>query len=103
MRSEQAGVKANVFLLADYGFPAYATTVVVHWTRRCAERKAAVAAFVKATAEGWRSYLANPAPGNALIRKENPEMTDDQLAYSLTALKTPAWSPAATPPPWASA
>ena len=51
------------------------------------ERKAAVAAFVKASAEGWKSYLADPAPGNALIKKDNPDMTDDQLAYSVAKLK----------------
>ncbi|HEY9067164.1 MAG TPA: ABC transporter ATP-binding protein, partial [Burkholderiaceae bacterium] len=36
---------------------------------------------------GWKSYLENPAPGNALIKKDNPEMTDDQLAYSVAKLK----------------
>ena len=44
-------------------------------------------AGVKASAEGWKSYLADPAPGNALIKKDNPEMTDDQLAYSVAKLK----------------
>ena len=82
----QAGVKANVFLLGDYGFPAYSTTVSC-MEKTVRDRKAALAAFVKASAEGWRSYLVDPAPGNALIRKENPAMTDDQLAYSLAALK----------------
>ena len=38
--------------------------------------------FVRASAEGWKSYLANPAPGNALIRKDNPQMTEELLAYS---------------------
>jgi NitT/TauT family transport system substrate-binding protein len=37
--------------------------------------------------EGWKSYLADPAPGNALIKKDNPNMTDDQLAYSVSKLK----------------
>ena len=37
--------------------------------------------------EGWKSYLADPAPGNALIKKDNPNMTDDQLAYSVAKLK----------------
>jgi NitT/TauT family transport system substrate-binding protein len=37
--------------------------------------------------EGWKSYLANPAPGNELIKKDNPNMTDEQLAYSVTKLK----------------
>jgi NitT/TauT family transport system substrate-binding protein len=51
------------------------------------ERSKQVAAFVKASAEGWKSYLADPAPANALIKKDNPNMTDDQLAYSVAKLK----------------
>ncbi len=83
---QKAGVKANVFLFGDYGFPAYSTTVSC-MDKTVKERKAAIAAFVKASAEGWKSYLADPAPGNALIKKDNPAMTDDQLAYSLAKLK----------------
>jgi NitT/TauT family transport system substrate-binding protein len=51
------------------------------------DRSKQVAAFVKALMEGWKSYLADPAPGNALIKKDNPNMTDDQLAYSVAKLK----------------
>ncbi len=83
---EKAGVKANTFLFGDYGFPGYSTTVSC-LDKTVKERKAAVAAFVKASAEGWKSYLANPAPGNALIKKDNPNITDDQLAYSVAKLK----------------
>ena len=33
-------------------------------------------------------YLyGNPAPGNALIKKDNPDMTDDQIAFSIEAMK----------------
>ncbi len=83
---QKAGVKANAFLFGDFGFPAYATTVSC-MDKTVKERKAAVAAFVKASAEGWKSYLADPTPGNALIKKDNPAMTDDQLAYSVAKLK----------------
>ncbi|HEX4235997.1 MAG TPA: ABC transporter substrate-binding protein [Caldimonas sp.] len=83
---EKAGVKANAFLFGDFGFPAYATTVSC-MDKTVKERRAAVAAFVKASAEGWKSYLVDPAPGNALIKRDNPSMTDDQLAYSVAKLK----------------
>ena len=43
--------------------------------------------FVDASIKGWYSYLENPAPGNELIKKDNSEMTDDQLAYGLQKLK----------------
>ena len=83
---QKAGVKANVLMFGDFGYPAYATTISC-MDKTVKDRNAAVAAFVKASAEGWKSYLANPAPGNALIKKDNPEMTDDQLAYSVAKLK----------------
>jgi NitT/TauT family transport system substrate-binding protein len=83
---QKAGVKANVLLLAEHGYPAYNTTIAC-LDKTIAERKGAVAAFVRATMEGWKSYLANPAPANALIKKENPNMSDEQLDYSVGKLK----------------
>ncbi len=77
---EKSGVKPALFLLADYGYPPYAQTIVV--TRdTLAKRRGAVARFVQATAEGWKSYLANPAPGDALIRRDNPQMEPALIAY----------------------
>jgi len=83
---QKAGVKANAFLFADHGWPSYGTTI------SCMEetvktRGKAVGSFVKATMEGWKSYLADPAPGNVLIKKDNPNMSDEQLAYSVAKLK----------------
>ena len=83
---QKAGVNARAFLFADAGWTSYATTI------SCMEdtvktRGKAVGSFVKATMEGWKSYLADPAPGNALIKKDNPNMTDEQLAYSVMKLK----------------
>src|SRR5487761_1903442 len=82
---EQGGIQPVVFLLADRGYPPYSETLVV--TRSTLARKRDVLErFIRASAEGWRSYLAHPAPGNALIRKANPEMSDDLLAYGLRKL-----------------
>ena len=47
----------------------------------------AVEAFVKASMEGWKSFLENPAPAIPLIKKDNPNMTDEQIAYSVGKLK----------------
>ena len=83
---EKGGVKPVLFLLADLGYPPYAQTVVV--TRdTLAKRRDAVRRFVQATAEGWKSYLANPAPGNALITRDNPQMEEALLAYGLAKMK----------------
>jgi NitT/TauT family transport system substrate-binding protein len=83
---EKGGVKPMVFLLADLGYPPYAQTVVI--TRETlAKRRDAVRRFVQASAEGWKSYLANPAPGNALIKRDNPQMEDDLIAYGVRKMK----------------
>ena len=83
---QKAGVKVQVFMLSDQGYPGYASTIVC-MEQTLQRRHAAVAAFVRASAEGWKSYLARPAPGNALIRRDNPEMSEDQLAYGVARLR----------------
>jgi NitT/TauT family transport system substrate-binding protein len=83
---ERGGIQPVVFLLADLGYPPYSEALVV--TRATlAQRAAALARFVQASAEGWKSYLANPAPGNALIKRDNPEMSDALLSFSHRKLK----------------
>ena len=83
---EKAGVRPVVFLLADIGYPPYSETLVV--TRKTlSSRNDALARFVRASAEGWKSYLADPAPGNALIKRANPQMSDELLAYGLAKLR----------------
>ena len=83
---QRAGAKANAFMFSDFGFPAYANTVAC-LDKTIKDRNKALAAFVRGSAEGWKSYFDNPAPANALIKKDNPNMTDEQLAYSLVKLK----------------
>lgn len=84
---EKGGVKPVVFLLADLGYPPYAQTIVT--TRAVLEkRRDALRRFLQASAEGWKHYLANPGPGNALIRKANPEIEEALLAYSVQKMKS---------------
>jgi NitT/TauT family transport system substrate-binding protein len=83
---EKAGVKPAVFLLADPGYPPYAETLVT--TRAVLEKKRdAIRRFVRASAEGWKSYLADPAPGNALVKKDNPQMEDDLLVFGVRKIR----------------
>jgi NitT/TauT family transport system substrate-binding protein len=83
---EKAGVKPAVFLLANLGYPPYSQALIV--TRGSLEkRRDVLTRFVRASAEGWKSYLANPAPGNALIRRDNPQMGDELLAYGWRKMK----------------
>jgi len=83
---EQGGVKPVVFLLADLGYPPYSETLAV--TRKTlAAKRDALERFIRASAEGWKSYLVNPAPGDALIKRANPQMSDALLAYGVAKLK----------------
>ena len=76
---KEGKIKPAVFLLADSGYPAYASMALVP-DSLIAKNPAAVQAFVEATAAGWRSYLyGDPKPGDAAILKDNPEMTQDVL------------------------
>lgn len=85
---KQAGLKPEVFLLADEGYPGYATMILVS-DSLIRKNPAAVKAFVEASAAGWKSYLdGDAAPGDALIRKDNPEMTQDVLDQAREKMKT---------------
>jgi NitT/TauT family transport system substrate-binding protein len=82
----QKGEKAKFFLFAKDGYPPYGTTMVT--TRALADGKPdVVARFVKASMLGWKSYFADPAPGNALIKAANDKMTDAQIAYAIEQMK----------------
>ncbi|HUN46946.1 MAG TPA: ABC transporter substrate-binding protein [Stellaceae bacterium] len=84
---EKAGVKPVVFLLADQGYSTYASVIAT--SRKLVQEKPdLVQRFVNASIEGWYSYLyGDPAPANALIKKDNPEETDELLAYAVAKIK----------------
>lgn len=84
---KEGKIKPTVFMLSDLGWPPYAMTVVCS-VKTIQNRPKQVAAFVKASMEGWKSYLGgDPSPGNALIKKDNPNMTDDLLAYGIAKIR----------------
>jgi NitT/TauT family transport system substrate-binding protein len=85
-QAEQAHANAHFFLFADDGYPPYNTTIVT-MCDTLKNNPDVVARFVHASMEGWKSYLNDPAPGNALIKKDNPQMSDAQLAYGVAQLK----------------
>ena len=84
---KQAKFKPTTLLLADHGWPPYATTVVC-MEDTLKKKPQAVAAFVKASMQGWKDYLLTDATAaNALIRKDNPNMTDDELLNGIRLMK----------------
>lgn len=84
---KQAGWAPKVFLLADNGFAPYSTTIETMKPWYDANKDVAKR-FVEATIIGWYNYLyGDNAAANELIKKDNPEMTDGQLAYGLAKMK----------------
>jgi NitT/TauT family transport system substrate-binding protein len=85
---EKAGkFKPGIFLLADYGFNTYST--LLETRRDLIDKKPdLVQRFVDASIVGWYNYLyGDNTAANAMIKKLNPEMTDELLAYSLARMK----------------
>jgi NitT/TauT family transport system substrate-binding protein len=83
----EAGFKPKVFLIADHGFNGYST--LIETRRDLIERRPdLVQRFVDASIIGWYNYLyGDNRQANALIKRHNPEMTDELLAYSLAKMK----------------
>ena len=82
----RAGVKPLVFLLADYGFENYQTTLNTS-AKMVQDKPDLLQRFVDATVLGWVSYLhQDPGPGNALIKKANPDMDDAKISFARDAM-----------------
>ena len=84
---EKEGVHPVVLLLADAGYGSYGALIETS-EKLVREKPDLVQRFVDASIEGWNSYLnGDPAPGNALIKHDNPEMTDALIAYGMEKMK----------------
>jgi NitT/TauT family transport system substrate-binding protein len=84
---EGTGVKPVVLLIADAGYSSYGSLIDTS-QKLVRENPDLVQRFVDASIEGWANYLyGDPAPANALIKRDNPEMTDALLAYGIAKIK----------------
>jgi NitT/TauT family transport system substrate-binding protein len=83
----QAGFDPKVFLLADQGFSTYSTTIETR-TQLVREKPELVRKFMEASIIGWYNYLyGDRAAANALIRKDNPDMSDEYIEASVKLMK----------------
>ena len=83
----EGGFKPDVFVIADAGFDTYATLVETMQST-IDEKPEVVKCFVEGSSIGWANYLyGDPSAGNALIQSQNPEMSDEQIAFSIEAMK----------------
>ncbi len=84
---KSAGFKPGVFLLADYGFNSYSTLIETR-ADMIDKKPDLVQRFVDASIIGWYNYLyGDNSAANAMIKKLNPEMTDELLSYSIAKMK----------------
>ena len=84
---KQGGFKPRIFLLADQGFDTYSTTIEVR-TDLVKKNPALVQRFVDASIIGWYNYIyGDNRKANELIKKHNPEMTDDLIAFSVAKMR----------------
>jgi len=83
----EGGFKPNVFLMADYGFNTYSTTVETMQSS-IDEHPDWVQCFIDGSTIGWYNYLyGDNRAANARIKRDNPEMTDALLGYSIAKMK----------------
>jgi len=82
-----AGFAPDVWLLADQGYAPYSTTIEA--MKPWVDANPDVAKrFVEASIIGWYNYLyGDNAAANALIQADNPEMTDEAIAYGIAKMK----------------
>ncbi|MCJ8144837.1 ABC transporter substrate-binding protein [Ancylobacter sp. A5.8] len=84
---KQGGFKPSLFLLADFGFDTYSTTIETR-SELVNQNPELVQRFVDASILGWYNYLyGDNAAANELIKKDNPEMTDEMIAFSIAKMK----------------
>jgi NitT/TauT family transport system substrate-binding protein len=84
---QAAGWAPKSFLFADSGYSDYATTIETQQSL-VNEKPDLVQRFVDASIIGWYNYLyGDNKAANDLIKKDNPDMTDGQIAYSIKAMK----------------
>lgn len=83
----EGGFEPNAFLLADYGFDTYATTIET--TDALIESDPeSVQCFVDGSAIGWYNYLyGDNAAANQKIKADNPGISDEQIAFSIAQMK----------------
>lgn len=83
----EGGFEPNVFLMADFGFDTYSTTIETT-TDVIDQSPDVVSCFVDGSIKGWYNYLyGDNAAANELIKADNPDMSDEQLAFSIDAMK----------------
>ena len=84
---KEGGFVPNQFLLADYGYSTYSTTIEA-MQDTIDKRPQVVQCFVDGSAKGWYNYLyGDNKAANEMIKKDNPDITDEQITFTISQLK----------------
>ncbi len=87
MVEKEGGFKADVFLLADQGWSTYSTTIET-MADTIATKPEQVQCFVDGSIKGWYNYIyGDSAAANTMIKKDNPDMNDEQIAFGIEKMK----------------
>lgn len=87
MVEKEGGFKPDVWLIADAGYSTY-STLIETMADTIATKPDQVKCFVDGSIKGWYNYLyGDNAAANAMIRKDNPDMTDEQIAFGIAKMK----------------
>ncbi len=80
---QEAGFEPNIFLLDEYGFGGYATTIEA-MVETVEERPEVVECFVNGSILGWYNYLyGDNDAANEMIMADNEEMTQDRIDFAI--------------------
>jgi NitT/TauT family transport system substrate-binding protein len=82
----KSGAEVKYFLLAKEGYPPYGYPMIAMRPFIDGNRQL-VAAFVKASIEGWKSFYNDPTPVMAEIKRLRPDASDDWLHYAIATMK----------------
>ena len=85
---KEGGFTPDVFLLADAGYSTYSTTIET-MAPTIENHPEEVKCFVDGSIKGWYNYLyGDNAAANEMIMADNPEITEDKLAFAIDKLKS---------------
>jgi NitT/TauT family transport system substrate-binding protein len=87
MVEKEGGFKPDVWLIADAGYSTY-STLIETMADTVASKPDQVKCFVEGSIKGWYNYLyGDNTAANDLIKKDNPDMTDEQIAFGIEKMK----------------
>lgn len=85
--AKEGGFEPDVWLIADAGYSTY-STIIEAMAPTVNDKPEQVKCFVEGSIKGWYNYLyGDNTAANDLIKKDNPDMSDEAIAYAIEKMK----------------